>query len=59
MALGKVKYAHVRSSQLIGVIWFVVSLLAVSLSRSVVVEPTSIAYHSKTFFEVAYGSTSY
>ena len=33
MALGIVKYAYDRSSQLIGVIWF-----AVSLSRSVVVD---------------------
>ena len=36
MALGIVKYAYDRSSQLIGVIWFAVSLFVVSLSRSVV-----------------------
>ena len=34
MALGIAKYAYDRSTQLIGVIWF-----AVSLSRSVVVDP--------------------
>ena len=32
MALGIVKYAYGRSSQLVGVIWFMVSLLAISLS---------------------------
>ena len=37
MALGIVKYAYDCSSQLIGVIWFVVSL-----SRSVVVDPLII-----------------
>ena len=44
MALGIVKYAYDRSSQLIGVIWFAVSLFAVSLfaislSWSIVVDP--------------------
>ena len=43
MALGIVKYAYDRSSQLIGVIWFAVSLLAFSFSRSVVVDPNRTA----------------
>ena len=38
IALGIVKYAYDHSSQLIRVIWFMVSLFAVSLSRSVVVD---------------------
>ena len=38
MALEIVKYAYDCSSQLIGVIWFAVSLFAFSLSWSVVVE---------------------
>ena len=45
MALGIVKYAHDRSSQLIGVIWF-----AVSLSRSVVVNHLFITSSSSHFF---------
>ena len=39
MALVIIKYACDRSSQLIGVIWLAVSLFAVSLSRSVVMDP--------------------
>ena len=38
MALGIVKYFYDRPSQPIGVIWFVVSLFSVSMSRSVVVD---------------------
>ena len=40
MSLGIVKYAYDRSSQLIDVIWFAVSLFAISLSWSVVVDPS-------------------
>ena len=38
MAVGIVKYAYDRSSQLIGAIWFTVHLFTVSLSQSVVVD---------------------
>ena len=44
MALGIVKYAYDCSSQLIGVIWFEVSLFAVSLSWSVVMDPNAEVY---------------
>ena len=39
MAVGIVKYFYDRASQPIGVSWFTVSLFAVSLSLSVVMDP--------------------
>ena len=45
-ALGIVKYAYDRSSPLIGAVWFAVSLFAVSLSRSVVVDPSTSSHLS-------------
>ena len=45
MALGIVKQAYNGSSQPIGVIWFTVSLFAVSLSLSVVVDPQKWTLH--------------
>ena len=54
MALGIVKYACNRSSQLIGVIWFAVSLFVVSFSRSVVVDQQNFGPRTARCSHAAY-----